>query len=119
MTGEAEGYQVPLDYAVGMREALEAVRIVDRALDELGVEVDSLIRDLEEQVRRKLSELRGRISSLVESERARMMQQMEREVAAHSEKLRSQSSARIRALNEAFERESERIVEELIRLLLG
>ncbi len=77
------------------------------------------MRELEEHVRRKVSELRGRISSLVESERARMMQQMEREVAAHSEKLRSQSSARIRALNEAFERESERIVEELIRLLLG
>jgi F0F1-type ATP synthase membrane subunit b/b' len=102
-----------------MREALEAVRNVDRALDELGAEVDSQVRELEEHVRRRVSELRGRISSLVESERARMMDEMEKDVKAHSEQLRSQSAARIRALNEAFERKSERIVEELVRLLLG
>jgi ElaB/YqjD/DUF883 family membrane-anchored ribosome-binding protein len=102
-----------------MREALEAVRNVDRALDELGVEVDSQVRELEEHVRRRVSELRGRISSLVESERARMVQEMEKDVVAHSEQLRSQSAARIRALNEAFEQKTERIIEELVRLILG
>jgi hypothetical protein len=40
-------------------------------------------------------------------------------VVAHSEQLRSQSAARIRALDEAFERKSERIIEELVRLILG
>jgi F0F1-type ATP synthase membrane subunit b/b' len=102
-----------------MREALEAVRNIDRALDELGAEVDLQVRELEEYVRRRVSELRGRISSLVESERARMMQEMEKDVVAHSKQLRSQSAARIRALSETFERKSERIVEELVRLLLG
>ncbi len=114
-----EGYQVPLGYAVGMRESLEAVRSVDRALDELGGEVDSLIRELEEQVRRRVSELRGRISSLIESERLRLMQEMEREVASRSEELRSQSTSRIASLNKTFERRSDEIVEELVRLLLG
>jgi F0F1-type ATP synthase membrane subunit b/b' len=102
-----------------MREALEAVREVDRVLDELGAEVDSQVRELEEHVRRRVSELRGRISSLVESERARIMDEMEKDVKAYSEQLRSQSAARIRALNEAFERKSERIVEELVGLILG
>jgi DnaJ-domain-containing protein 1 len=102
-----------------MREALEAVRNVDKALDELGAGVDSQVRELEEHVRRRVSELRGRISSLVESERAKMMNEMEKDVKVYSEQLRSQSAARIRALNEAFERKAERIVEELVRLLLG
>jgi hypothetical protein len=48
-----------------------------------------------------------------------MVQEMEKDVVAHSEQLRSQSAARIRALNEAFEQKTERIIEELVRLILG